>query len=415
MPRKTAAGAGTIRKKTVSRGGKEYAYWEARYTAGYDPGTGKQIQKSITGKTQKEVSQKLKAVTLAIDAGEYTAPYKMTVGKWLDTWSKEYLHSVKPRTVEAYEKNIRNYIVPALGSIQLSALSAVDIQKFYNTIVRNGYTVTRTVKGKKVTEQKPLSPKSIKNIHGTLHKALEKAVALNYIKFNPADHPDLPRSEKREIKPLDDAEISKFLSTIRGHPFETLYTVTLFTGMRQAEILGLSWDCVDFERGTILVKQQLQLYGGADGTGGKYVLNTTKNSRWRTIAPAEYVMKLLRHRQIEQIQDRFKAADLWDNPFNLVFTNAVGNCLCAPTVYSNFKRIVASIGLPEARFHDLRHSYAVAAIRSGDDIKTVQTNLGHHSAAFTLDVYAHATEQMKRESAARMDAFITSLEEKKKA
>ncbi len=415
MPKKSAAGAGNIRKKTVTRNGQPYTYWEGRVTVGYNPGTGRQIQRSFSASTQKACLEKMQAAAVEISSGAYIPPSKMTVAEWLDVWSKEYLNSVKPRTVEAYGKNIRNYIVPALGSVRLSALSAVDVQKFYNALVRDGYTVTRTVSGKKVTEQKPLSPKSIKNIHGTLHKALEKAVALNYIKFNPADHPDLPRSEKREIKPLDDAEISRFLSAIRGHQFEMLYTVTLFTGMRQAEILGLSWDCVDFERGTILVKQQLQLYGGADGTGGKYVLNTTKNSRWRTIAPAEYVMKLLRHRQIEQIQDRFKAADLWDNPFNLVFTNAVGNCLCAPTVYSNFKRIVASIGLPAARFHDLRHSYAVAAIRSGDDIKTVQTNLGHHSAAFTLDVYAHATEQMKRESAARMDAFITSLEEKKKA
>ena len=89
--------------------------------------------------------------------------------------------------------------------------------------------------------------------------------------------------------------------------------------------------------------------------------------------------------------------------------------LSKDTVYKNFKKLASSIGLPDARFHDLRHSYAVAAIRSGDDIKTVQENLGHHTAAFTLDVYGHVTEQMKRESAARMDAFINSLKEAKNA
>lgn len=415
MPKKSAAGAGNIRKKTVTRNGQPYTYWEGRVTVGYNPGTGRQIQRSFSASTQKACLEKMQAAAVEISSGAYIPPSKMTVAEWLDVWSKEYLNSVKPRTVEAYGKNIRNYIVPALGSVRLSALSTVDVQKFYNALVRDGYTVTRTVSGKKVTEQKPLSPKSVRNVHGTFHKALEKAVALNYIKFNPADHPDLPRSEKREIKPLDDEEINKFLSAIRGHQFETLYTVTLFTGMRQAEVLGLSWDCVDFERGTIVVKQQLQLYGGADGTSGKYVLNTTKNSRWRTITPAEYVMKLLRHRRAEQIQDRFKAGSAWDNPLDLVFTNTLGGCLCAPTVYSNFKKIVASIGLPAARFHDLRHSYAVAALRSGDDIKTVQENLGHHTAAFTLDTYAHITGQMKRESSARMDAFISTLKEAKKA
>ena len=357
MPTKAAAGAGTIRKKTVTRNGKQYSFWEARITTGKD-GQGRQIQRSFSGKTQKEVREKMQAAAVEITDGTYITPAKMTVGEWLDIWSKEYLNSVKPRTVEAYEKNIRVHIRPALGAVKLSALSAVDVQKFYNALMRDGYSVTRTVSGKKVTEQKPLSPKSIRNVHGTLHKALEKAVTLGYIKFNPADHPDLPRIEKHEIKPLDDEEINKFLSAIRGHQFETLYTVTLFTGMRQAEVLGLSWDCVNFESGTILVKQQLQLYGGADGTNGKYVLNTTKNSRWRTIAPAEYVMRLLRHRQAEQIQDRFKAGSAWDNPLDLVFTNALGSCLCAPTVYSNFKKIAASIGLPAARFHDLRHTFA---------------------------------------------------------
>ena len=93
---RAANGNGTYRKKTVIRNGKEYTYWESRYTAGYDPGTGKQIQRSITGKTQREVIQKLKAATAAIDAGTYIAPSKMTVGQWLDIWVAEYLADVRP-------------------------------------------------------------------------------------------------------------------------------------------------------------------------------------------------------------------------------------------------------------------------------------------------------------------------------
>lgn len=411
MPNKAAAGAGTIRKKTVTRKGKQYTYWEARVTTGTD-GQGRQVQRSFSGKTQKEVREKMQAAAVEITDGTYITPSKMTVGEWLDAWSKEYLNSVKPRTVEAYKKNIRVHIKPALGAVKLSALSAVDVQKFYNGLIRDGYTVTRTENGKKVTERKTFSPKSVKNIHGTLHKALEKAVALGYIKFNPSNHPDLPRIEKAEIKPLDDDAISSFLTAIKGHRFESVYAVTLFTGLRESEVLGLTWDCIDFERGTILVKQQLQRH---EATGGEYVLSTTKNSRWRTIAPAGYVMNLLKDRQREQILDRFKAGSAWDNPMNLVFTDALGKNHSKDTVYNNFKRVAASIGLPEARFHDLRHSYAVAAIRSGDDIKTVQENLGHHTAAFTLDVYGHVTEQMKRESAARMEAYISTLKGVKNA
>lgn len=399
MPNKkntrAANGAGTIGKKTVMRNGEPYTYWEARITVGRDPGTGKQMRKSFTGKTQKEVREKMQAAAVELSEGTYKQPSKLTVSEWLDIWSEEYLNSVKPRTVEAYKKNIRVHIVPALGAIKLSALSPIDIQRFYNTL-----------------PCKPLSPKSIKNIHGTLHKALEKAVLLGFIKFNPADRPDLPKVEHADIKPLDEEQIKQFLSAVKGHRYETVYLVALFTGMRESEIIGLSWDCVSFESGTVLIKQQLQRY---DGTNGEYILATTKNSRWRTIRPAEYVMKLLKYQQIEQYKQRLAAGSNWDNKLNLVFTDELGRCLKKATVYNNFKRIVTTIGIPEARFHDLRHSYAVAAIRAGDDIKTVQSNLGHHSAAFTLDVYGHVTEEMKQDSAVRMNAFIDGLQERKNA
>lgn len=130
MARKAASGTGTIRKKTVTRSGKEYTYWEARYTAGRDPGTGKQIQRSITGKTQKEVAQKLKAATASIDQGTYTAPSKMTVGQWLDIWTADYLGGVKPYTVASYTSVARNHIKPALGAVKLEALNAHTIQGF---------------------------------------------------------------------------------------------------------------------------------------------------------------------------------------------------------------------------------------------------------------------------------------------
>ena len=118
MARKAAAGTGTIRKKTITRNGKSYEYWEARYTQGYDPGTGKQIQRSITGKTQKEVAQKLKAATAAIDAGTYTVPSRMAVGQWLDIWTSEYLGAVKPRTIDLYKGVVKSRIKPGLGAVK---------------------------------------------------------------------------------------------------------------------------------------------------------------------------------------------------------------------------------------------------------------------------------------------------------
>lgn len=119
-------------------------------------------------------------------------------------------------------------------------------------------------------------------------------------------------------------------------------------------------------------------------------------------------MDALKRHKVRQTEARLKAGPLW-NEEGFVFTDEVGHRLSPNTVYHNYKRLVASIGLPDARLHDLRHSYAVASLRAGDDIKTVQSNLGHHTAAFTLDVYGHVTEEMKRASAERMEKFIQSV------
>ncbi len=398
MPRgkttsKNAPGAGTIRKKTVKRNGKEYTYWEARYTTGYDPGTGKQIQKSITGKTQKEVAQRLRQITLEIDMGTYQEPCKMTVGEWLDIWLDDYLVDVKPWTAVKYKSYIQKHIKPALGVVRLDALAVPAIQHFYNNLRKGS------------PGKAGLSPKTVKNIHGVFHEALQQAVSIGYLRNNPTSVCKLPRVEKPEIQPLDSREITRFLEEIKGHRFETFYRVTLFTGMRRGEACGLLWDCVDFKRGTICIKRQLQKVPGEKHA---VELTSTKNGKSRTIMPAESVMQLLKRHRAEQNAMRLMAGSAWQNN-NYVFCNEIGEPLCAHTIYNNYKRIVTEMGIPKSRVHDLRHSYAVASIMSGDDIKTVQENLGHATAAFTLDRYGHVTEQMKQASADRMEKFIRSV------
>ena len=388
MAKNSASGSGTIRKKTVTKNGKQYTYWEARYSAGRDPGTGKQIQRSISGKTQKEVSQKLKSITSSLDDGTYVAPCKLTVGQWLDIWTSEYLSSVKPRTADLYKGVVNARIKPGIGALKLDALTPHVIQTYCNDLSREG-----------------LAPKTVKNIHGILHKTLQQAVINGYIKNNPADSTVLPRVNRRDIKPLDEEQISVFLKTIQGHEYCDLFTVTLFTGMREGEALGLLWDCVDLENGILKIDKQLQLIRGSRG---KYQMVQTKNSKSRTITLAPSVVKILRTVKHKQLENKMLYGAAWENS-GFVFTNELGHHLFASTVYKSFKRVMEEIGSPETRFHDLRHSYAVASIRSGDDIKTVQDNLGHATAAFTLDVYGHVTQQMKQESANRMEQFFKAV------
>ena len=198
---RNAKGAGMIRQRTDGS-------WEARYTAGRDPGTGKQIQKSIYGKTQREVRKKLTEKLAQLDQGVYFEPTKTTLGAWLDIWLSEYVQGkVKPFTVDSYRLQIKNHIKPALGAVYLSELNTTMIQRFYNSLEKN--------RG----ERAALSPKSIKNVHGVLHAALKKAAALRYIPYNPSDACELPVVQKKEIQPLDDTAIAAFLKAVTGKPF----------------------------------------------------------------------------------------------------------------------------------------------------------------------------------------------------
>ena len=399
MPRTKTAGRGangngSIRKITTTRNGKQYTYWQARYTEGYDLGTGKQIQRSITGKTQKEVAQKLKQATYELDQGTYKEPCRMTVKEWLDIWKAEYTEDVKESTAYIYKKNVDMYVVPYIGSVKLQALTAPMIQALYNRLLKP-----------QNEDCKALSAKSVRNVHGVLHKALQQAVLVGYLRVNPADACKPPKAVKKEITPLDEGQVSEFLKAIQGHPHEYLYKITLLTGMREGEVLGLTWDCLDFKHGTLLIKQQLRR---EQQKGGKYYFSPPKNNKSRVLSLAPSVIQLFRLQKLKQNGMRLEAGNLWEEN-NLIFSNQTGGFLSYRTVYDCFKRIMDKIGSPATRFHDLRHTYAVMAIKSGDDIKTVQENLGHATAAFTLDVYGHVTAQMKQASADRMEQLIRSI------
>lgn len=384
--KKSAKGAGTIRKKTVTRNGKPYTYWEARITTGRDPGTGKQIQRSFTGKTQKEVREKMQAAAVEINQGTYTAPSKLTMGQWLDIWQRDYLGSLKPCTVRTYKTAIGNHILPALGAVKLSDLHPHTVQGFINGL--------------------ELAPSSARLVYQVLHRALEKAVDLEYIPRNPSDRCELPRMERKEIHPLDDDQLSALLEAAEGTTMEYLVRVALFTGMRQSELLGLTWDAVDFITGVVSVNKQLSRLEHRK-TSGLFV--SPKSGKGRAITAAPLVLRALQAQKRRQAEMQLRAGAIWSNPHGLVFTNEAGAPLEQRNIDYHFRRISTAAGLEGVRFHDLRHTYAVNAIRAGDDIKTVQGNLGHATAAFTLDRYAHFTEAMKKASADRMEGFAKAV------
>ena len=396
---KAANGLGSIRKRAVKRNnGKTYEYWEGRVTivSNYN---GKQ-QKTLTAKTQAELIAKMKKAEQAVadeivfavqDISQPQAVSSMTLADWMLIWQSEYLTAVKGSTAYLYRRDIELYIIPLLGDYKLTEISPMLVQSFYNRLLNAGDDRT-----------KPLAPKTVRCIRGVLHEAMNQAVANGELKRNPTESCKLPKVIKKEIQPLEDYQVSEFLDAVEGHVHEYLYKIALFTGLRQGELLGLTWDCIDFSKGTLTVKQQVRK---AQSKGGEYYFSSTKSSRSRTLSIAPSVLRLFRYQKQKQTYMAAKAGDSWLDQ-KLVFTNATGGILSYRTVYDCFKRIVRQMGLPQMRFHDLRHSYAVISIKSGDDIKTIQSNLGHSSAAFTLDVYGHCTEEMKKASANRMESYM---------
>lgn len=391
MPRKSttrsANGSGTIRQRPDGR-------WEARVTVGTDPGTGKPVRKSIYGATQKEVRLKMQKTLVDVDEGVYTAPSKLTVKQWMEIWLGEYTSNVKPSTLTSYRQHTKNHILPALGAIRLQALSAPAVQKFCNDLQR----------------EKGLSAKTVKNIHSVLHHALTQAVELGHLRSNPASGRILPRIEKADIHPLELGEQRAFLAVLGDDVFSQVMKVAMFTGMRQGEILGLQWSRINWTQGTILIDQQLHY---PREKGDTYALHSPKGGRPRTIRPAAAVMQLLELRRRQQLAERMRIGMQGDSSpiADLVFTDELGKYLNFQSLERRYHRALTAAGISAHRFHDLRHTYAVNSLQAGDDIKTVQENLGHYTAAFTLDQYGHVTDTMRNSSAQRMEAFIEALKQ----
>ena len=234
------------------------------------------------------------------------------------------------------------------------------------------------------------------------------AVRVEYLERNPTSACILPKVVEKQVTPLDAPEQKRLFEALKGNPFEALFLTAVFTGMRVGEIIGLTWDCVDFEHGVIHIEKQLVQ---TRVKGQDYVFGTLKNGKTRVIAPAPFVMEVLKKHKADQEAQKREMGDLWDEGKfpGLVFNYPDGSHFFQPTIWKEFQAILAAARLEHHRVHDLRHTYVVSSIRAGDDVKTIQQNAGHYSSAFTLDRYAHITATMQKESANRMEKFIAGL------
>ena len=325
-------------------------------------------------------------------------PIKTTLSDWFYTWINTYCQTLSTMTIQDYIAKAKRYILPSLGETPVDELTQLQVQIFCNNLTK-GYT-----------GQKPLSPKTVKNVHGILHTCLKQAQRNGLIQQNPSDMIKLPKISKPDITPLMDKQLAAFMEKIRGHQYEVLYILALFSGLRESELLGLLWDDINFETGAITVQHQLQ----KDRHGRYTLVDHTKNGKKRVAVIPPSIIKMLRKHKAIQAEWQLAAGENWKNTNNLVFTTKSGNHLRHNSIYKHFKRIVATIGAKTVRFHDLRHSCAILAIQSGCDVKSVQEQLGHYSSSFTLDVYVSMSETMREDTKGRMEETFQHIQKQMK-
>ena len=379
MAKKRANGEGSIRKRKDGR-------WEGRYTAGHDPETGKAIYKNVLGKTQTEVKEKLKQAIGETQALDITKAGKYTVGEWMEVWFQDYAKiKVRPSSHQTYQGYIHNHIQPNMGDIPLEKLTSLDIQKFYKKLLTQGRVDRVEAKG----QPKGLSAKTVRNIHQILSSALKLAQEQRLILTNPAEGCALPRVEHQEMKTLTTVQLASFFQEARESGVFELYYLELATGLRRGELLGLKWEDIDLERGYLRVRRQVSRINGE-------VVEAplkTKNA-YRTLPLAEDTVSVLR-------EQRKKVGN---SPW--VFPSPSGGPISPDSVLHMLHRVLKRAGLPKVRFHDLRHTFATLALQNGVDVKTVSGMLGHFSAGFTLDTYAHITSAAQRQAAQTMGSVL---------
>ena len=338
-------------------------------------------RKVFYGKTQKEVQDKVNEALYEQQRGMLATGSNATVQEYVEQWLEEvHKPTVKLSTYNHYKIVLRLYIVPGLGRIKLQSLTPQQVQTFYSKKLKEG-----------------LSPKSINNIHGLLHKALSNAVKWNILPRNVCDAVTPPRLRRKEKTVLTPEQARTLLQAIKNHRMEALLTLALVTGMRCGELLALRWQDIDLVNCNLRVQRTVSY---VKGHGRIESEPKTEKSRRQIKLPLFVVEVLTRYKTLQDEQ-RGKT-ETWANK-DLVFTNAEGDYVGVTTVREAFNRVLKEAGLPHVRFHDLRHSAATILLSRGTHPKVVQEILGHSQISMTLDVYSHVLPSMQDDVSKRWD------------
>ena len=383
MSKRRANGEGNIRKRKDGR-------WEGRYTAGYDPDTGKRIIKNVLGKTQAEAKAKLAAAQQECEVLDVARTDEHTVATWLRSWYELYAQpNIRTATADRYKLMIETYTIPRIGKIKLKKLTSRDMQKLYKDLMEHGRVNHRSGHG-----NPGLSSTTVRSVHLMLHSAFDRAVKERLIPRNPTDDCIAPKVRKVEMKTLRPEHLKAYLDAADARGVLPMFYLELVSGLRKGELVALLWDDLDIQNRTISVSKQY-----IKNPSGKLTLSRpkTETSVRRVSIPQEAVDLLIREHEKHP-----------ENPY-MFPSSATGEMYYPDSVVKLHEKILKDAGLEHIRFHDLRHTFATLALQNGVDIKTVSSMLGHYDAGFTLRTYTHATRQMQDQAAETMGSVMAQV------
>jgi integrase len=336
----------------------------------------------VYGKTEKEAREKLRDAQYAEKQGMLATGPKQTLKHYLEYWIEDvHKPTIRVSSYIRYRTILENHLLPTLGHIQLGKLTIQHVQKLYASKLKEG-----------------LSARTIHLIHAVLHKALENAVRENLVSRNIGDFVTLPRSTKYEVQTLTNEQAHVFLQAVRGQQLEALLTLALTTGMRHGEMLGLRWSDINFEGRSLQVRRTVSRIGGH---GYVEAEPKTPNSR-RKITLPQFVIDVLKQHRTHQLETRLSVGDAWQDR-DLVFCNTRGGFLDSGRNLKKFQALLAEVGLPQMRLHDLRHSAATLLLGMGVHPKVVQELLGHSHIGLTMDTYSHVLPGMQQDAMDKWD------------
>jgi integrase len=336
---------------------------------------------SHTAETRAECNDWLRRTMDLVDQGMTFQSRNLSLQEYLQDWFRVKKTTIKTKTAYDYERNINKYLIPNLGNIKLKDLTTYQVTRFYAKL-------TDLEKGSR----------TVHYAHSILRSALQDAVRAGIIGRNPCIGAMLPRRNQKEMQVLTESQVTLFLITAENSRYKALYHLAITTGMRYSELVGLKWSDIDWEKSTIKVQRQLQYlpHKGFQFTEPK------THSGIRTIMLGETTLKILReHQRIYAHLDRTGE--------KLIFINGIGTQIYFKRFYKDFKRVLHNAGLPEIRFHDLRHTAATLMISNGIPVLIVSKILGHSKPSVTMNIYAHASVEMQSEAAKLMENLVTPI------